>query len=504
MVARSDGRVGGGEADRRARDDGDDLPRLRAGPLRRLAPLGGRGRDRRGRGTAARVRAVPARGAARLSVLDDRALGDHRRDRPADAAPARPRRSALPRRPVRPRRARGAAGRLRRGALRAPLANRSLHALALGVERRRLGRRGDARRRRRDRLQRRRGAQVRRVVRRDRLREAPPRRPRPLVAGGDDDRPGRAPGRGDGRRLRLPPRSRHRGGPRVRDRRRLGVRRLRHLRGGQGRVPLDRVLAADRRAERDLPRPDRVRRDGGRAGAPDRDRPGARGRLPRRAAPHPQGRVQARPVPVLRGPEPGDRRAGEPQLHLGRGRRRARARDRRAGLRRAARGALVRPLADDRARGRRRRRLRGDDVGADDRDLRVARPQHLLRADAPDLAQARRLGRPGHGRRADALPRPAARQGHEPDLAARVLELRDRQDLEPRRHGAAAVALAQPRQARRHDEPRPRRELGRDRQRRRGRRREGRRAARRDAALARRSRPPASGTRRPASIRTAG
>ena len=216
------------------------------------------------------------------------------------------------------------------------------------------------------------------------------------------------------------------------------------------------------------------------------------------------GRVQARPVPVLRGPEPGDRCVGEPQLHLGRGRCRARARDRCAGFRRAARGALVRPLTDGRARDRRRRRLRGDDVGADDRDLRVARPQHLLRADAPDLAQTRRLGRPGHRRRADALPRPAARQGHEPDLAARVLELRDRQDLEPRRHGAAAVALAQPRQVRRYDEPRPRRELGRDRERRRGRRRKGRRAPRRDAALEACSRRPVSGTRRPESIRTAG
>ena len=85
---------------------------------------------------------------------------------------------ALPRRPVRPRRARGAAGGLRRRALRAALAHRSLHALALGVERRRLGRRGDARRRRRDRLQRRCGPQIRRVVRRNGLREAPPRRPR--------------------------------------------------------------------------------------------------------------------------------------------------------------------------------------------------------------------------------------------------------------------------------------------------------------------------------------
>ena len=133
VVARSDRRLGGGEADRRARDDGDDLSRLRPRPLRRLPSLGGGGGGRSSRGTTARVRAIPARGAAGLSLLDDRSLGDHRRGRPADAAPARPRRGALPRRPVRPRRARGAAGGLRRGALRAPLADRSLHALALGV-----------------------------------------------------------------------------------------------------------------------------------------------------------------------------------------------------------------------------------------------------------------------------------------------------------------------------------------------------------------------------------
>ncbi len=38
----------------------------------------------------------------------------------------------------------------------------------------------------------------------------------------------------------------------------------------------------------------------------------------------------------------------------------------------------------------------------------------LLRADAPDLAQARRLGRPGDRRRADALPGPADGQGPNP------------------------------------------------------------------------------------------
>ena len=123
--------LGGGEADRRARDDGGDLPGVRAGALRRLAAVGDRRRDRRRRGAAARLRAVPARGAARVSLLDDGALGDHGRDRPADARPARARRGALPRRAVRPRRARGAAGGLRRRPLLPALADRRLHALAL-------------------------------------------------------------------------------------------------------------------------------------------------------------------------------------------------------------------------------------------------------------------------------------------------------------------------------------------------------------------------------------
>ena len=60
--------------------------------------------------------------------------------------------------------------------------------------------------------------------------------------------------------------------------------------------------------------------------------------------------LQARPVPVLRGSEPRDRPPREPQLHLGRGRRRAGARRRRGRLGRAAGGALARPLADGRAR----------------------------------------------------------------------------------------------------------------------------------------------------------
>ena len=93
VVARADRGVGGGQADRRPGDDGGDLPGLRAGALRRLASVGDRGCDRRRRGAAARLRAVPARGTAGVPVLDDRALGDHGRDRPADARPARARRS---------------------------------------------------------------------------------------------------------------------------------------------------------------------------------------------------------------------------------------------------------------------------------------------------------------------------------------------------------------------------------------------------------------------------
>ena len=91
-MARPDRRLGGGEADRRARDDGRDLPGLRAGALRRLATVGDRRRDRRRRRTPARLRAVPARGAARLSLLDRRPLGDHGRGRSAHPRPPRPRR----------------------------------------------------------------------------------------------------------------------------------------------------------------------------------------------------------------------------------------------------------------------------------------------------------------------------------------------------------------------------------------------------------------------------
>ena len=157
--------------------------------------------------------------------------------------PARPRGRALPRRPVRPRRAGGAAGRLRRRPLRAPLADRPLHAVARGLERRRLGRRGDAR------------------GRAPRSPSAPPPATGPMrgmsrpasrstafVDHGlwslarNDDRPRRAAGGRDGRGLRVPPGSRHGRGPRVRHRRHLGVRRLRRLRRGEGRVPLDGLL----------------------------------------------------------------------------------------------------------------------------------------------------------------------------------------------------------------------------------------------------------------------
>ncbi len=210
VVARPHLGLGSSEADRRARDDGGDLPRLRAGALRRLAPVGDRGRDRGGRRAAARLCAVPARGAARLPVLDDRVVGDHRRDRESHPRPARARRRPLPRGAVRPRRAGGAAGRLRRRPLLPPLADRELQALALDLERRRLGGSSDARRRRRGRLQRGGRAPEQRLVRGDRLREAARLRPRRLVARGDDDRTRGAADRGDGRRLRLPPPPRHR------------------------------------------------------------------------------------------------------------------------------------------------------------------------------------------------------------------------------------------------------------------------------------------------------
>ena len=275
----------------------------------------------------------------------------------------------------------------------------------------------------------------------------------------------------------------HRRRSRFRHRRSLGVRRVRRIRRGQRRVlstvfsllivernviylvPI--VFAATAAVLRGRSRP-----------------PRARGRLrssPCSSSCKPSSGSTS--IPTSRRPASRSERS-RTGTSSGTPPRRARSHRRGAGLRRDPRGALVRPLADDRARDRDRRRLRGDRLGADDGDLRRSRPQRLLRADAPDLAETRRLGRPGDGRRADAVPRPAAREGHEPDLAARVLELRDRQDLEPRRHGAAPVALARPRRSRRHDEPGPGCELGRYGQRRRGGGQESRRAAQGDAALA--------------------
>ncbi len=57
----------------------------------------------------------------------------------------------------------------------------------------------------------------------------------------------------------------------IRRRRGGGVCRLRDLRGGQGRVPLDGLLEPDRRTQRDLSRPRRARGDGGCARTTDRD-----------------------------------------------------------------------------------------------------------------------------------------------------------------------------------------------------------------------------------------
>ena len=56
LVARPQGRLGGGEADRRAGDDRGDLPRVRVGALRRLAPVGARGGDQRSRLRRSRTR----------------------------------------------------------------------------------------------------------------------------------------------------------------------------------------------------------------------------------------------------------------------------------------------------------------------------------------------------------------------------------------------------------------------------------------------------------------
>ncbi len=105
---------------------------------------------------------------------------------------------------------------------------------------------------------------------------------------------------------------------RLRRHERRGTRRVRVVRGDQGRVPPERLLDRRRRAKRDLPRPDplRIGGDGDRTRCRTRvgdRRGGSVHRLHRRkhAAP-------SQPVPVLRGARPLDRRLREPQARAGR------------------------------------------------------------------------------------------------------------------------------------------------------------------------------------------
>ena len=209
-------------------------------------PLGDRGRDRRGRGAAARLRAVPARGAARLPVLDDGALGDHRRDRPADVAAGSRSRAALclvapfVRGELAVLLAVFGAGlfvllwrteRLPAVALDAgaPATGSGAAVLVVGVAivfSAAAGHRSDA-------------WYVATGFEKHRMLDHGL-----WSVGGDDDRPRRAAGGRDGRRLRLrgasapPPRAARSSSSA--SRRVVGVRRLRR---GQGRLPLDRVLA---------------------------------------------------------------------------------------------------------------------------------------------------------------------------------------------------------------------------------------------------------------------
>ena len=206
VVAGSDRSLGSREADRRARDDVGDPSGVRPGAIRDLAAMGSRDSDRGCRCTAARLRAVPARGAAGVSSVDDRAVGGHRRRRTTDAQTPHPRgrRSAWWRRSC------GASWACCSAVFGAALGYllwrtpRGSPAGGATWTRRRLGRGCPARDRGGRRCQRSCGPPQRRMVRRHRLPEAEPRLgQRGVVGRGTDDRARRAAGDRGSRRLPL-------------------------------------------------------------------------------------------------------------------------------------------------------------------------------------------------------------------------------------------------------------------------------------------------------------
>ncbi len=359
MARLVDGLLGGGEADPRPRHDRDRLSGLRPRATRRTALVRARGGRGRSRGPGARVLAVSRRGATRVPALDARAPADRALARLSDLGTARSRCSGRPGgdlrthaalRPVRGLRARAALDRL---------AVRTCPALAVGLEPVGLGGRSDPRRRSRARVLRRHGPCVDRLARDDVHLQGPHLRACELGDGRARDRHRRPsrPGRDRGACATQVGGARPAHARLRRDERR-GADRLHRLCGHQGRVQLDGLLDAHRRAEPDLPLPRSLRSDGARLRARRRSRLGNRRcrgvhglRRHRRAA-------APRPVPVLRGARALDRGVREPGARVGRGHDRGGA-DRRL-RRRAPRRARARSCcgaarsATRRSRGRRR------------------------------------------------------------------------------------------------------------------------------------------------------
>ena len=126
---------------------------------------------------------------------------------------------------------------------------------------------------------------------------------------------------------------------RLRHDQRRRARRLRHVRGDQGRLQLDGLLDARRRAKPHLPLPDPVHLDGARVRSRRRPVVGGRGRDDPHALGDHDRPAPARPVPVLRGARARDRDVLQSRAGLVRGRDPGRAHRR---LRRVARSSSSR------------------------------------------------------------------------------------------------------------------------------------------------------------------
>ena len=191
-------------------------------------------------------------------------------------------------------------------------------------------------------------------------------RPARIRSGSSSTRPGRrALSRSGSESFRCSPASRHSHGrearrrsedARVRHHERLRARRLRRVRGHQGRADLDHVLDPRRRAEPDLPLPDPLRRDRARVRPRGRARLGDRRRDGLHRVRRHRGAAPARQLPVLRGARALAAGVPEPGVGLARGTDREHAARRVLRLRRRARRAPVSPSRLDASSPRSRRR----------------------------------------------------------------------------------------------------------------------------------------------------